>query len=571
MTPTRLWRGRHEVIENVGSNRFFRLLLDFWAAKRHIPCLSTMAMTNTDVFRMPRLLPPRLQSAGRAGTILALLLAGGCASSSDQLPLAAGFDGARDVFGVGYNGLTDYYIDRLDLRKLTFHGLNGLKSLDPAFAFTADDRELTLALGKTESRTFALPGDDDPYRWARLTVDVVAASRVHFAPLRDASSESIYKAVFEAELSDLDAFSRYSSAEAARQSRASREGFGGIGVTLSINETGVAISSVMPETPAARAGLRDGDRIIAAEGAPLAGLSSNDVLDRLRGPVDSTLKLAIERDGKRLDFVLKRSRIVPATVVVKHVGAAAHIRVTGFNQRTAKQIEAAVETAIATHGPGLKGMILDLRGNPGGLLDQAVHVADLFLNEGTILGTEGRHPRAKQSYRANDGDIARGMPMVVLINGGSASAAEIVAAALQDNHRALVIGSTSYGKGSVQTVMRLPNDGEMTITWARMIGPAGLPWHRIGVVPSVCTSHHSGDPAGLIADLRRNAPELGSAFAQRTQFVRQGEAAGAEAARKACPARATESDLELKVAQQLIEDALLFALASRHGQVALTP
>lgn len=513
----------------------------------------------------------RLQSAGRAGTVLAVLLGAGCASSSDQIPQSAGLDRARDVFGVGYDGLSDYYIDRLDMRKLTLHGLNGLKTIDPAFGFTADDRQITLTHGKSDARRIQLPGGDDPHRWARFTSDVVAESRVHFAALKDASSEAIYKAVFEAELADLDAFSRYSSADSARQSRASREGFGGIGVTLKIDETGVSISSVMPETPASRAGLRDGDKIVAAEGITLSGMSSPDVLDKLRGPIDSTLKLVIERDGKKKEVALKRSRIVPATVLVKHEGGAAHVRVTGFNQRTAKQVEEAVDTAIKNHGPGLKGMILDLRGNPGGLLDQAVYVADLFLNEGTILATEGRHPRAKQSYRATNGDITHGLPMVVLINGGSASAAEIVAAALQDNHRAVVIGSTSYGKGSVQTVMRLPNDGEMTITWARMQGPSGQHWNRIGVLPSVCTSHHNGDPAALIADLRRNAPEIGQAYAQRASFIRQGEAAGAEAARKACPAKSAETDFELKVAQQLIEESGLFALASRQGQVALTP
>jgi len=515
-------------------------------------------------------LSSRLRNLSHAGPVLALFLAAGCASS-DQLPQLAGLDRAHDVFGAGYDGLSDYYIDRLDMRKLTLHGLNGLKTLDPNFAFTADDRQITLAYGKSEPRIFAFPGGDDPSRWARLTVDVVAESRVRFAPLKDASPEAIYKAVFEAELADLDAFSRYSSADAARKARASREGFGGIGVTLSINESGVAITSVMPETPASRAGLKDGDRILSAGGITLSGLSSNEVLEKLRGQIDSTLVLTIEREGKTSEYKLRRSRIVPATVLVKHEGSAAHIRVTGFNQRTAKQLEEAVGAALANHGPGLKGLILDLRGNPGGLLDQAVYVADLFLNEGLILGTEGRHPRSKQSYKATAGDVARGLPMIVLINGGSASAAEIVAAALQDNHRALVIGSTSYGKGSVQTVMRLPNDGEMTITWARMLSPAGLPWHRIGVVPSLCTSHHSGDASQVIADLRRNAPELGAAFAQRTSFVRQGETAGAEAARKACPAKASETDLELKVAQQVIDEAGLFVLVSRQGQIALTP
>ncbi len=163
----------------------------------------------------------RLQSASRAGTVLALLLSAGCASSSDQIPQNAGLDRARDVFGVGYDGLSDYYIDRVDMRTLALHGLNGLKTLDPAFAYTADDRQIRLTYGKADARAIALPAGEDPNRWARFTSDVVAESRLHFAPLKDASSEAIYKAVFEAELADLDAFSRYSSADTARQSRAS--------------------------------------------------------------------------------------------------------------------------------------------------------------------------------------------------------------------------------------------------------------------------------------------------------------------------------------------------------------
>ena len=522
-----------------------------------------------DTVRMSRFLFHRTRHAGRVSTVLALLLAAGCASSGQQ-PANAGLERARDVFGMGYDGLSDYYIDRLDMRKVTLHGLSGLRTLDPAFTFDADDRHLTLAWSKTDSRSFALPKDGDAYRWARLTVDVVNETRVHSPMLRAASSEAIYKAVFEAEFSDLDPFSRYSSADSARQQRASREGFGGIGVTLSITDAGVAISSVMPETPAHKAGIKEGDRIVSADGQPLAGMSSSDVLDKLRGPVDSALKLRLDRDGKSMDVELRRARIVPATVVAKNAGSAAVVRLTGFNQRTAKQTQEAVEQVIKDHGPGLKGLILDLRGNPGGLLDQAVYVADLFLNDGQILSTEGRHPRAKQSYQATAGDVAGGLPMVVLINGGSASAAEIVAAALQDNRRAIVVGSTSYGKGSVQTVMRLPNDGEMTITWARMFSPAGHPWHRIGVVPSICTSQYAGDPAVLLADLRRGAPELGAAFAQRAEYVRQGETAGSEAVRKACPARSAESDFELKVAQQLIEDSSLFSTASRQAQIALT-
>ena len=137
----------------------------------------------------------RFQSAGRVGILLSVLLSAGCAASSDQLPQNAGADRSRDVFGVGYDGLSDYYIDRVDMRKLALHGLNGLKTIDPAFAFTADDRQVVLAAGRPDARPIPMPTGDDPHRWARFTSDVVAESRVRFAPLKDASSEAIYKAV----------------------------------------------------------------------------------------------------------------------------------------------------------------------------------------------------------------------------------------------------------------------------------------------------------------------------------------------------------------------------------------
>jgi carboxyl-terminal processing protease len=495
-----------------------------------------------------------------------LVLAASCASSE---PSISGIERARDVFTVGYDGLADFYIEPLDMQNLTVHGLTGLKTLDPALAFTASNGRLTVA-GSGGAKEFKMPTDGDARRWARFTTDVVNEGRNQSGILKNATPEAIYKAVFEAELADLDQFSRYSPADSARQQRATREGFGGIGITLNINESGVAVSSVMPESPAARAGMRDGDKILSADGQSLSGMSATDVLDRLRGPVDSSLRLHVLRDGKALDFNIKRARIVPATVTLKREGGVAHIRVTGFNQRTGKQVEEAVQQASATMGPEIKGFILDLRGNPGGLLDQAVYVSDLFLNEGTILTTNGRHPRAKQNYRATEGDVARGLPMVVLVNGGSASASEIVASALQDNHRAVVVGSTSYGKGSVQTVLRLPNDGEITITWARMYTPAGHPLHRIGVVPSVCTSQYAGDPAVVIEDLRRGAPQLGGAYTQIGSFIRQGDAGG-EALRHVCPARSSEGEFELKVATQLLEDSLLFSMAARQAQLALTP
>ena len=180
-------------------------------------------------------------------------------------------------------------------------------------------------------------------------------------------------------------------------------------------------------------------------------------------------------------------------------GGVVILKVRSFNQDTARSLGAKLEEHHARLGKGLRGLILDLRGNPGGLLKQSVKVADLFLAQGRIVSTRGRHPNSVQYYDAGGRDLMQGLPIVVLVDGKSASAAEIVAAALQDRGRGVVIGTTSFGKGTVQTVIRLPNDGEITLTWSRIMAPSGYRLHGLGVRPTICTSGADAADPGLIA------------------------------------------------------------------------
>ncbi len=459
-----------------------------------------------------------------------------CSAWTPQ-PAQTGFttEQASEVFAAGYDSISEYYIDRIEMPALALHGMEGLHKLDPDLSVVSGEGKLTLAVGRAQIGEFPIPQSNDPL------------------------------------LAGLDPFSRYASADRARDNRANRDGFGGIGVTLSVDETGIVVATVMPGTPAEAQGLRVGDRIMLADGEPLTGLPMGEVLTRLRGVVGSTLNLTVERDNRRLVVSLSRARIVPTTVTMKREGDAVMIRIAGFNQGTARQVEEAVDEAKAAYGSALKGIILDLRGNPGGLLDQAVAISELFLPQGEILSTQGRHPRSRQKYRASGSDVAEGLPMVVLINGGSASASEIVAAALQDNRRALLVGTASYGKGSVQTVVRLPNDGELTITWARMFSPLGFPLNKFGIMPSVCTSQSSGNNSDeLLRDLRSGALSPGAAVAQRRAATERGEG-GAEAMRNACPARVLDTEIDLKVARQLIDDPPLYARVNTLYQVATTP
>jgi carboxyl-terminal processing protease len=218
-------------------------------------------------------------------------------------------------------------------------------------------------------------------------------------------------------------------------------------------------------------------------------------------------------------------------------------------------------------GGHLAGIVLDLRGNPGGLLDQAVSLVDLFITKGPIIATVGRHPASHQYFAATGHASAPTIPLVVLVNGGSASAAEIVAAALQDVGRAVVIGSSSYGKGTVQTVMRLPNDGELTLTWARLVTPSGYYLQSHGVVPTLCTSALSDDDRSLDAALRNADPATGSAS------LAQPRASLSEPAwtilRQSCPARAENSQLDIKIAERVLNDPARYGEAV--GAIHTTP
>jgi carboxyl-terminal processing protease len=224
-----------------------------------------------------------------------------------------------------------------------------------------------------------------------------------------------------------------------------------------------------------------------------------------------------------------------------------------FNHRTTTRVAESL-TALQGQADGrLAGIVLDLRSNPGGVLDEAVRLADLFLRQGPVVSVVGRHPASRQSFVASGKSTVPDVPMIVLINGGSASASEIVAAALQDAGRAVVIGSSSYGKGSVQTVLRMPDNGELILTWARLMAPSGYPLHRHGVIPTICTADLPDDAAYLATGLTRAA----TAARLRTSLDENGWAA----LRQSCPATRNRPGLDLVLAKYLLTDPRWYAAA----------
>jgi carboxyl-terminal processing protease len=496
---------------------------------------------------------------------LAALLAAACAGPYAGMapPPSTTFtqSAATQMFTAGYDNIQEYFIEPVKLSDVATRGLNGLKAIEPGLVVEREPGGVVrLALDATVLGRFAMPREDDPLAWGQLTANAVVAGRDGSAALAESVPETIYKAVFDAALGSLDRFSRYATAEAANDNRAQRDGFGGIGVTLAREENPRRVAAVIENTPAARAGLQVDDLLTHVDGRPLSGLQLNDIVRHLRGPIDSTVSVTLERAGASLTVNLQRALIVPPTVTYRREGDIVYFRVSGFNQRTAQTMRTRFADAKAEIGPRMVGLVLDLRGNPGGLLDQAVAMSNLFIAEGEIVSIRGRHLNSRQQFESRREDITRGLPIVVLIDHHSASAAEIVAAALQDSGRALVIGTRSFGKGTVQTVQRMPNGGEMTLTWARFFAPTGYPLQDIGVMPTVCTSLAGSDPGQVVAAIRANAPRVSNA-APRPQRMTPVEQAQREKLGKSCPARPGGGDLEVEVARQLLEDAPLFARA----------
>ena len=520
------------------------------------------ALAQTRPSPMRHMTTPGRRALRFAAIVLGLTLAG-CGSAGGPAATSSDYDETRDMFVTGMTDIDAVYIDRVDLGKLTVAGLEHLSALDSTVKLDRTGSEVRLAVAGKETARFEAPGADQATDWGALAAGYVEAAEAASPAIAKAGPEKIYETVFNGIVGELDGFSRYAGTVAADENRASREGFGGIGVRIAVADGKVRVVSVMKYTPAQRIGVRADDEIAAIDGDPVAGLDQNQVVDRLRGPIDSDVSLTVVRPGVPEPLVLHMSRahIIPETVVYEREGDAAYVHLFGFNTDTAESLEREISEAEQEIGPRFAGLVLDLRDNPGGLLDQAVEVSDLFLEEGRIVSTHGRHPDSHQYFEATSGDVLDRRPMVVLVNGNSASASEIVAAALQDTGRAVVVGSNSFGKGTVQTVLRLPNNGELTLTWARFHAPSGYTLNKLGVLPTVCTSGRRA--ADVFADLSRD--RLKPVPVVQRNAVEPGDIAAMDRLRADCPQVKDEPNADLDFALQLIHAPKLYDRALALG------
>jgi carboxyl-terminal processing protease len=332
----------------------------------------------------------------------------------------------------------------------------------------------------------ASPNSAETYKQLNLFGEVF--ERVRSDYVDDVSDNSLVESAINGMLTSLDPHSNYLNTKNFNDMKVQTRGeFGGLGIEVSMENGLVKVVSPIDDTPAARAGLKPGDLITHLDGDPVQGMTLPEAVEKMRGPVSSEIKLTIRREG-RDPFDVK---LIRATIRIQSVRShiegdnIGYIRVTTFNEQTDTGLNNAMKNLKQQAGNKLVGVILDLRNNPGGLLDQAVAVSDAFLEKGEIVSTRGRRGEDAQRYNARAGDIAGGLPVVVLINGGSASASEIVAGALQDHHRAILLGTRSFGKGSVQTIIPLPGHGAMRLTTARYYTPSGRSIQAKGIDPDI--------------------------------------------------------------------------------------
>lgn len=342
-----------------------------------------------------------------------------------------------------------------------------------------------------ESRTAGTqpenPNDySDTYKQLDLFGDVFERVRAQY--VEEVEDKDLIEKAIHGMLSGLDPHSSYLDEDKFADMQVSTRGeFGGLGIEVTMENGVVKVVSPIDDTPAAMAGVQAGDYIVELDGEPVMGLSLSEAVDKMRGKVGEPIEILVSREGADgpIEMTIIRDIIKIRSVRHRVEGNTGYLRITTFNQNASSGIRKAIQDINDELGNKLNGYVLDLRNNPGGLLDQAISVSDIFLDKGEIVSTRGREDDDTKRDNATPGDLTNGLPIVVLINGGSASASEIVAGALQDHKRGIIMGEQSFGKGSVQTVMALPGHGAMRLTTARYYTPSGRSIQAKGIEPDI--------------------------------------------------------------------------------------
>jgi len=423
-----------------------------------------------------------------------------------------------------------------------------------------------IAAGLITSTQFVLPSvaqeaDQTRSTYEQLDLFGDIFERIRSAYVDDVDDQELIRAAINGMLISLDPHSSYLPPQNYEEMQFDTRGeFGGLGIEVTQEEGWVKIVSPMDGTPADEAGLQSGDFISAVNGEPTLGLTLNEAVDLMRGPVGSDITLTIVRDitAEPFDVTLTRAIIKLTAARVRTEGRTIVMRVTTFNEQSYPNMADGMAREIEAAGgiENIDGFVLDLRNNPGGLLSEAISISDAFLNEGEIVSTRGRNDRDSNRFSATEGDLTEGKPLVVLINGGSASASEIVAGALQDHRRAVVVGTKSFGKGSVQTIMPMQGNGAMRLTTARYYTPSGRSIQALGVEPDIIVDYvrpEPVDPDAEDAPQRRSEADLRGAITNDSLTDDERTQLEADRAAKEAAAKLKVQDNQLAYAIDLIK------------------
>jgi len=351
----------------------------------------------------------------------------------------------------------------------------------------------------------------ETYRLLNLFGDVFEQVKAKY--VEEVDDKQLIEAAINGMLTSLDPHSSYLNMDNFEEMQVDTRGeFGGLGIEVTMEDGFVKVIAPIYDTPAEKAGLQPGDFITHIDGTAIRGMTLNDAVEMMRGKVNTDIVLTIIRKGEQAPFDVTLTR---AVIKIQSVRAEAkddigYIRITKFNEQTFSGLQRAIGDMRNQIGPEIKGLVIDLRNNPGGLLDQAISVSDAFLDKGEIVSTRPRDTQNTERYNARSGDLAEGLPIVVLINDGSASASEIVAGALQDHRRAVIMGTRSFGKGSVQTILPMPGNVALRLTTARYYTPSGKSIQEVGIVPDIIVPQARVE--SIESDTRRSEASLNGAL-----------------------------------------------------------
>ena len=471
---------------------------------------------------------------------------------------AATFDTAAvtRVFSAALAFAAPRTLEAATARDLTLWGLHGITALDPALTVELDGPFLRLMDGARILLNRPAPAPDDAEAWGRAAAEIEAVAYAQSATLRAAGTQGLIQGFFDEMFNHLDPYSRYEppAPGEAERTKLSVDASAGIGIIA--QGRSVVIDSLVPDGPGQAAGARIGDRITAIDGQRPRATQLDRVREDLSGPEGTNITLSVRGlDGAARTLPLTLAYVPPETVFSERSGNLLVIRISSFTSNTAERLSESLEAGLAVKPPPA-AIVVDLRGNRGGLLRQAVTSVALLADHGVIASTAGRAPEATHDWRIDGGDLTHGLPVIVLVDGRSASAAEIMAAALADLGRGVVVGSATLGKGLVQTITRLPDGGELFVTWSRVLAPRGWPIQSLGVIPQVCTSPGPNALTDVPTGIAGMKQAVAASRAARAPLA----VAAALAIRGACPA-AEGDDGDMRAAQFLVDHPAAYKAA----------